>query len=318
MRQRLDRIPALQFCMPRLGWPSAVDWDDLRFFLVLSRHRTLSSAALELKVAQPTVGRRITALERRIGAQLFMRGSNGFTLTPSGARALAFAQRMEQDALSAERHLAGRDEGVRGAVRITASEWLVTSVLSPVAASLLAIHPEPCIELIADARHLNLARREAEIALRPRRFVQQGVIQRAVGKLAFGLYATHPYLAAQGRPSYGDGSGHTLVAMSDETGDAARTWLDAALPNATRSLKANGRDAMLALARTGAALACLARIVGDRSPDLERVGLSPKPPSPQLWLGVHRDTRQIPRVRAVVTHLIERLHAIGPTLCPND
>jgi DNA-binding transcriptional LysR family regulator len=297
---------------------SVVDWDDLRFFLVLSRHRTLSSAASELKVAQPTVGRRITALERRIGAQLFVRSSSGFTLTASGTRALAFAQRMEQDALSAERHLAGRDEGVRGSVRITASEWLVTSVLSPIVATLLAAHPELRIELIADARHLNLARREAEIALRPRRFEQQGIVQRAVGKLAFGLYATHPYLTAQGRPSYGDGRGHTLVAMSDETGDAARSWLDAALPNATRSLKVNGRDAMLALARTGAALACLARIVGDRSPDLERVALSPKPPLPQLWLGVHRDTRQTPRVRAVVTHLVERLYVIGPTLSPND
>ncbi|HEU5076096.1 MAG TPA: LysR family transcriptional regulator [Polyangiaceae bacterium] len=295
-----------------------MNWDDLRFFLVLSRHRTLSSAARELRVAQPTVGRRISALERRVGAELFVRSSSGFSLTPSGTRALAFAQRMEQDALAAERRLAGRDIGVRGAVSVTASEWLVTGVLAPIIGSLLAIHPELCIELVADTRHLNLSRREADIALRPRRFEQAGIVQRATCKLAFALYATHAYLATHGTPSYGRGAGHTLVAMSDDTGDVARSWLAAALPDAVSSLKTNGRDAMLALARSGAAIACLARVVGDRVPDLQRVTLSPKPPTPRLWLGFHRDARETPRVKAVVTHLAERLRTMAPSLCPED
>jgi len=295
-----------------------MNWDDLRFFLVLARHRTLSSAARELRVAQPTVGRRISALERRVGAELFVRSSSGFSLTPSGTRALGFAQRMEQDALAAERRLAGRDVGVRGSVSITASEWLVTSVLAPSVGSLLALHPELRIELVADTRHLNLARREADIALRPRRFEQAGVVQRATCKLAFALYATHAYLATRGMPAYGRGAGHTLVAMSDETGDAARAWLAAALPDAVPSFKTNGRDAMLALARGGSAIACLARVVGDRAADLQRVALSPQPPTPRLWLGFHRDVRETPRVKAVVAHLTERLRAMAPSLCPED
>lgn len=295
-----------------------MNWDDLRFFLVLSRHRTLSSAARELRVAQPTVGRRISALERRVGAELFVRSSSGFSLTPSGTRALAFAQRMEQDALAAERRLAGRDVGVRGAVSITASEWLVTGVLAPMVGPLLAIHPELSIELVADTRHLNLARREADLALRPRRFEQAGIVQRSPCKLAFALYATHAYLAMRGVPAYGGGAGHTLVAMSDASGDAARSWLAAALPEAVPSLKTNGRDAMLALARGGAAIACLARVIGDQAPDLQRIVLSPRPPTPRLWLGFHRDARKTPRVEAVVAHLVERLRVLAPSLCPED
>lgn len=293
-----------------------MNWDDLRFFLVLSRHRTLSSAARELRVAQPTVGRRISALERRVGAELFVRSSSGFSLTPSGTRALGFAQRMEQDALAAERRLAGRDVGVRGSVSITASEWLVTSVLAPIVGSLLALHPELRVELVADTRHLNLARREADIALRPRRFEQAGVVQRATGKLGFALYATHAYLATRGTPAYGGGAGHTLIAMSDTTGDAARSWLASALPGASLAVKTNGRDAMLSLARSGAAIACLARIVGDRAPELQRIALSPSPPTPRLWLGFHRDARETPRVKAVVAHLVERLRGLAPSLCP--
>lgn len=295
-----------------------MNWDDLRFFLVLSRHRTLSSAARELRVAQPTVGRRISALERRVGAELFVRSSSGFSLTPSGARALGFAQRMEQDAMAAERRLAGRDVGVRGSVSVTASEWLVTSVLAPMVGSLLALHPELRIELVADTRHLNLARREADIALRPRRFEQAGIVQRATGKLGFALYATHAYLATRGVPSFGGGSGHTLVAMSDATGDAVRSWLAAALPDAVPSVKTNGRDAMFALARSGAAIACVARVVGDRAPELQRIALSPRPPTPRLWLGIHRDARDTPRVKAVVAHLVERLRTLAPSLCPED
>jgi DNA-binding transcriptional LysR family regulator len=295
-----------------------MDWDDLRFFLVLSRHRTLSSAARELRVTQPTVGRRIGALEKRLGVQLFARSSAGFALTSSGLRALVFAQRMEQDALSAERQLSGRDEGLRGQVRITASEWLVSSVLSPIASGLVAQHPQLRIELLADARHLNLARREADVALRPRRFEQSAVVERAVGRLGFAVYASHAYVRANGAPGYGDGRGHVLIGMSDDTGDVTRDWLQAALPHAVRSLKTNGRDAMLALARSGAGLACLARVVGDAAPELQRVVLRPGAPEPTLWLGTHRDARDTPRVRAVFSVLAVQLRALSPRLCPSD
>lgn len=295
-----------------------MNWDDLRFFLAVSRHGTLSAAAHELRVTQPTVGRRISALERRIGAQLFARSSAGFVITAAGSHALLLAERMEQDALAVERQLAGRDEGVRGMVRVTASEWLVTSVLAPLAASLLAVHPHLRLELISDVRHLNLAQREADIALRPRRFEQKGVVQRSTSRLAFGLYATHGYLAAHGSPATARGRGHVLIAMNEETGDVARSWLEAVLPHAERALTTNGRDAMLALARAGAGIACLARVVGDSCPEFQRIALSPSGPEPTLWLGLHRDVRSVPRVRAVVTHLTSRLRALAPRLCPID
>lgn len=294
-----------------------MNWDDLRFFLVVARHGTLSAAARELKVTQPTVGRRIAALERRVGARLFVRSSSGFVLTASGTRALAFAERMEQDAMGAERQLEGHDEGVVGSVRVTASEWLVSSVLASLIRPLLSRHPRLSVELVADARHLNLARREADVALRPRRFEQPGVFQRSVGRLGFALYAERSYLNALGVPRHGDGRGHVLIGMSEETGDVARAWLESVLPHAVRSVKTNGRDAMLALARSGLGLACLARVVGDATPDLQRVDLSPPLPSPTLWLGVHRHTRETPRVRAVISHLTDQLRGLAPRLNPS-
>lgn len=293
-----------------------MSWDDWRFFLLVARLGSLSAAAKELSVAQPTVGRRVTALEKRLGARLFARSPSGFTLTSAGAQALAFAERMDQDALGVERKLAGRDEGVRGEVRITASEWLVTSVLSPLVGPLLAENPQLRLELLSNPKHVNLARREADIALRPRRFEQQSIVQRAVGKLAFAVYAAHAYVRRQGAPTYGGGQGHVLISMSDDTGDAAREWLEAALPHAERSLKTNGRDAMLALVQSGVGLACLARVTGDAVPELQRLTLVPEAPTPTLWLGSHRDARATPRIRVVSRYLADRLQALSPRLCP--
>ncbi|MGE0401649.1 MAG: LysR family transcriptional regulator [Kofleriaceae bacterium] len=293
-----------------------MDWDGLRFFAVVARRRTLSAAARELGVTQPTVGRRIAALEQQLGARLFVRRADGYMLTSAGADMLERVDRVDQEIVAAERAIRGRDEGVTGAVRITASEWLVTSVLAPMIAPLVHAHPALVVELVADPRHLNLAQREADIALRPRRFEHAAIKQRAAGRLGFGLYASKRYLARHGAPRAGDGSGHTLVEMTEDIGDVARAWLEDQLPHATRAIRTNGRDAMVALAAAGAGVACLARIVGDTTPNLERVRFDRSPPSPTLWLGVHQDVHRIPRVRAVAMHLADQLRALQGALCP--
>jgi DNA-binding transcriptional LysR family regulator len=293
-----------------------MDWDDVRFFLAVARRRTLSAAARDLAVTQPTVGRRITAFERRLGAKLYIRRSDGFDLTGAGTHMLEHAERMERDALAAERSIAGRDAGLRGVVRVTASEWLITSVVSPMVGALFARYPQLELELIADQRHLNLSRREADIALRPRRFGQQALVQRATVALRFGLYATPRYLATRGTPRAGDGDGHTVIAMLDGVGDVARDWLAATFPAATRAVRINGRDAMVSLAAAGVGLACLARVVGDNVPALQRVATPTPPPSPTLWMGMAREASTTPRVRAVASFLAEGLRAIQHTLAP--
>ena len=299
-----------------MRYAAYVDWNDFQFFLVVARQRTLSAAARELKVTQPTVGRRIAALEKRLNAKLFVRRSDGFLLSTAGSHIFALAERMEHDALTAEHRVSGLDAGVRGRVRVTASEWLVTRVLPPLLAALMNRNPELEVELIADQRHLNLARREADIALRPRRFEHESILQRATAKLGFALYATRSYLNEHGTPAPGDGRGHVLIGMMDGTGDVARTWLDTIVPHAKRTLRTNGRDAMLGLACAGVGLACLARIVGDSEPSLARIETTVAPPTPTLWLGMHREARDTPRVRSVASHLAARLRALQPQLCP--
>lgn len=294
--------------------PAMLDWDDLRFFLAVARHGSMSAAARVLEVAQPTVGRRIAGLERKLGARLF----SGRALSLTGRRMVQHAERMEIDALAAERVSAGRDVGVRGQVSVTGSEWLVQRVLAVVVAPLLAEHPGLEVDLLADTRPLNLARSEADIAVRPARFEQQQVIQREVAVLAFGLYASHAYLAERGMPDFTAGcAGHALIAMSQSLGTIVDVdFLPKVASEARVAARANGREPMAMLASAGVGLAVLPRFLGDATPGLRLLPTPVPGPRRSLFLGVHRDVRAVPRVKAVAGQLASGIGRLKEALDP--
>jgi DNA-binding transcriptional LysR family regulator len=285
-----------------------MDWDELRIVLAVARSGSLSGAAKALGVTQPTVGRRLDALEQRLRTRLFERRPTGLTATAATRGLLAHAERMEAEAFAAERSLAARDDGVTGVVRVTGSEWLCVRVLAPAIAPLLARNPGLVIDLVADTRHLNLVRREADLAIRPRAFEQQTVYQRRIGRIELGLYASADYLARTRTETFVDGgTGHAVIAMVDEVGDIARGWLTSHARHARVVARVNGREQMATLAAAGAGLACLPRVLGDALPALRRVATDVALPVRALWLGVHREMRDAPRVRATIDALVAGL-----------
>ena len=296
-----------------------LDWDDLRFFLAVARHRTMSEAARTLRVAQPTVGRRIAAFERKLRAGLFVRSGSGWALSPTGRGMFANAEAMEAQALAAENRASGRDAGLDGEVRITASEWLIATVLGPCLTPFLARHSALSIDLVAEARKLNLFRREADIALRPSKFQQLEIYQRAIAAIQFGLYASDHYLARMGLPDFAaKGQGHLLVAAGAGMGTTLvdGEWLPPLLGRARVAARTNGRLGMAALAAAGIGIACLPRSLGDATPGL-RLLPTPKPaPRRQLWMGLHRSARAVPRMRSTADHLIEAFGRLSETLDP--
>ena len=89
------------------------DWDDVRFFLAVAKTGSFSAAATQLNTKQTTVGRRIQALERRLGAKLFDRHRHGMEVTPAARGVLAQAESMMSNATAIERHLAGLDREIK-------------------------------------------------------------------------------------------------------------------------------------------------------------------------------------------------------------
>ena len=295
-----------------------LDWDDLRYFLAVARSGSLSAASRLLVVAQPTVGRRMNAFERKLGAKLFLATPAGQALSATGRRMLVHAEQMEQGALAAERVAAGRDAGLSGPVIITASEWMIRSVLGPLLSPFLASHPELRLELLAEARHVNLVRREADIALRPSKFEQPEIVQRQIAVIGFGLYASDSYLARRGAPDFErQCEGHALIGMSESLGKVPDVdWLPALASRARVVARTNGREPMATMAAAGIGITCLPRFIGDATPGLRWLPTPVPAPERALWLGAHRDARTIPRVKASITFLSEGIGRLRAALCP--
>jgi DNA-binding transcriptional LysR family regulator len=210
----------------------------------------------------------------------------------------------------AERSVGGRDAGLAGSVRITTSEWLAVRLVGPVRAPLLEAHLGQELELVADARHLDLIRKEADLALRPSRFTHEAVFQRRVATLDFALYASRGYLLRHGAPQSGTQSeGHRFIAFDKGIGDVARGWMTAQASRASVVMRTNGREAMATMAASGIGLACLPRLIGATVAELREVTTLPPLRPLALWLGAHRDARSIPRVRAVMSFLGDALRA---------
>src|SRR6478736_1733902 len=298
----------------------ALNWDDLRFFLAVARHGSHSGAARALGVTQPTVGRRMAAFERQLSAKLFVATRLGQELSATGRELRVHAERMELDALAAERASEGRDLGIRGKVSVTASEWLVGGLLAPQLAPFVARHQELELELIAEPRHMSLMRREIDLALRPSRFEDDDVVERKVGLISFGLYASEAYLARHGQPDFARHcEGHRLIAMSTTlTKIPDLEWLPNLTQRAFVAMRCNGREAMATLASAGVGIACLPRLLGDRSASLRLLRPPGAAPARPLWLGVHRDTRSLPRIRAAIAFLTEVIERLRLSLAPED
>lgn len=296
-------------------------WDDLRSFLAIARHGSLSGAARALGVQQSTMGRRLAGLEARAGARLLQKTPAGYVLTSAGEVVLGHVERIEVEALAVERAISGQDVRLEGVVRVTAVETFAVEILSPLLATFRQRYPRIAIELLVGTRSLSLARREADVALRLARLPQADIAVRKLADIATGLYASADYLARFGMPDFAAGAvGHGVILAHEalmQTPEMA--WLQEIAARATVTMRTNSRYAMRAAAIDGIGVACLARYLGDPAAAEGRlVPLLPpcQPPTRELWLAVHRDIRLMPRVRALTEYLSGAIKGLRSALEP--
>ena len=281
-----------------------MEWSDLRLFLAIARSGTLGAAARALGVTQPTMGRRLRALESALAQPLFQRTTTGLVLTEEGNILLRHAERIEEEALTIERRLAAQSQQLDGVLRITSSDWFGTHVLAPVLAEFVQQHPQVQVELITDARFLNLSRREADLAFRIRPFDDADVVSRKLLHMPYGVYMRN----GGKLPRAGDGRRHRLIALDAAfAGTPDDSWLQTMLPKAPTVFRSNSRDVQAKLCAQGIGLAVLPLPLGDATAGIERINLGSEPPGRDTWIGYHRDLRRLPRLRALLDLVIARL-----------
>ncbi len=284
-----------------------MSWDDLRFVLALARAGSLLGAAKSLGVDHTTVGRRVEAAEAALRVRLFTRTTAGVTATADAERLLAPIRQVEEAVLSVERVAHAQGANLTGTVRVTAPETFGASYLAPIVSAFGRQHPGLVVELVASGEVLDLGRQKAQLAVRNFRSKQQNLVVRRAAQVAYGLYGAESYLAHRPVKSKDALKDHPILGSPEE--DAIESaWLRRLHPRAEASFVSVSSIALLSAARAGAGLAVLPRYLGDAEPTLRRVPM-PNEPVESMWLTIHRDLKETPRVRALFEALVVAMKA---------
>lgn len=273
-------------------------WDDIRFFLALAREGSLSATARALDVEHSTVARRVDALEQALSLRLFDRLPRGWQLTREGESLSAQALRMEDEALAFSRAALGVS-ALRGTVRISAPPVLASHFFAPRFVSVRSRWPGITLELIGEAREVNLARHEADLAIRLSRPSAPGLVARAIGEIGYGLYATDAWLQRAESEWEFLGYDESLSLTPQEQ------WLAKFTQGRPFALRTNDLAALYLSAREGLGLALLPHFLGTKDDRLVLVPGFEYPVPRKLWLVLHPDLRRSPRVRAVADAIAE-------------
>lgn len=292
---------------------SALDWSLVQTFLAVAETGSLSAAARRLGTSQPTLGRKIRAVEAALGVEVFRRHAKGLALTETGQAMLAPALAMREAAGRIALVGAGEDRGLSGPVRITASVVVSHFLLPPILADLRRAEPGIEIDLVASDSSENLLFREADIAVRMYRPGQLDVIARHVAELPMGAYAATGYLDRAGRPE----TVEALLALDWVGFDRNEMILHGMAQAGWRvtrdffKLRTDDQAAYWQLVRAGGGVGIVQQTIGEADRSVERI--MPALPLPKLpvWLVAHEAVRRVPRVARVWDTLAQAFAALS-------
>ena len=287
-----------------------LSWELYRTFLAVLTEGSLSGAARALGITQPTAGRHVAALEAAFGQTLFTRSQSGLLPTEAALELRGYAVALRSTAAALERAAASHGPGVRGVVRVSASDVIGVEVLPPVIGDLRRTHPELVVELVTSNRLQDLLQREVDIAVRMTQPSQDALVARRIGDIELGLYARADYVAHHGAPqTLPELARHALIGFDQmtpfirEAGKALPAWRREAF-----ALRTDSDLAQLALLRAGCGIGFCQTAIARRD---GLVRILPKAISLKLptWVVMHEDLRGSVRCTATFDALARGLHA---------
>jgi DNA-binding transcriptional LysR family regulator len=291
---------------------SHVNWDDGRLFLAVARSGQLLAAARTLGLNQATLSRRMTALERDLGAQLLVRRTTGCELTDAGRELAKVLERVESEFLASESRLADRDETLTGTVRIGAPDGFGVSFLAPRLAELADRHPSLNIQLVPVPRAFSLSQREADIAIMVGRPDHGRLVARKLTDYSLSLYASKDYLARHQAPrSAADLAGHHLIGYVEDLLYApGLAYTDQFWKGWKSRIEIASATGQMEAALAGAGIAILHDYLAAGHPSLKLV-LPALRAERTYWIVVHESMRDNARLRVCIDFIAASVKARG-------
>lgn len=289
---------------------SRLNWDDLRVFIAVARQGRFVAAGRILGMDQSSVARRITQLEEDIGARLMDRSPKGVTLTDAGIALMGHAERIEAEFLNASSDLIERDKHVLGVTRLATPEAFGTYLAAPNVFRLYQQHPDLCLELTPESQRVQLANRDADLAVMLNRPPKGPIIARKLVDYRIGLYASRQYLDRVGKIADMQAvAAHPFASYIDERIDIPELrYLREVSAEASTLFRSTSITAQHEAIAGGLGLGMLHVFAADKDPRLIRILPQEVEIRRTYWLAIHEGVQRLPRVRAVVDFLDDLVH----------
>lgn len=293
-----------------------ISWEDVRLFLAVAEHGSMSKGAKALRIGQPTMSRRIGDLEQRLGFAVFERSVAGVALTPRGQALLDPARNMSLWASELHRQVERAEPRLEGVVRISAPPGVAFDLLAAFSVALRDELPGIRLEVLSAVRYVDLARREADLALRRRANSARDLVTLRTFDFENGVFASPAYVE-QLAPGY-------TFADLDWVGwprhlDAIppNPQLRALIPDFEPAFASDDFTVQLRACLEGAGAMVLAAVPHPRSQlaSLRQLDLDlGEHKHGQMHLVGAKSALLVPRVRAVADALLQVLDDDGPAI----
>ncbi|WP_374300624.1 LysR family transcriptional regulator [Paracoccus sp. (in: a-proteobacteria)] len=292
-----------------------LSWDDLQFFLAVSREGQLSRAARVLGTSHVTVSRRIDRLEQALNTRLFERNPRGYEPTPAGRRLVEMAERMEEaaDQIPVDQGTVSRQAGP---LRLAVPEGFASLFSTHLWPDFIAKFPLISLELITMSQILSLSRREADMSVTLDPISSGPYRSERLANYTLHLYATESCLAANGPITRReDLRRHRIIGYIEEMIFApGLDYLGEVLPGLRASIRSSSVFNQLAAARNHLGVVVLPHYIAVKYPELRIILPEEVTLTRSYWLTCHREVRAMRRERAVIAFLTDSLTARGSEL----
>jgi len=281
-----------------------MNWDDLRFFLALSREGSVSGAGRALGVKHTTVARRIRALEGRLGTRLFDRLPDGYAMTQVAENIFKHALAMEVLSQAVDREAFGRDAELAGPLKLTVVNEVADHVILPKLLIFRKAYPLIDLQLLTTTGLVDLAAREADIAVRLTPKPPDYLVGREVVRLQHGVYGTTRTLRELSNPD--------VILFESETEQPP--WVTENFPNAQTVLRVDDVASMVSATKNHIGLSRMPCFIGDSIAGLRRLDVPLKPSDWGVWILSHIDLIATARVRVCREFLLETIEQQRPLI----
>ena len=277
-----------------------INWDNLRYVLMVANKGSIAAAARELDVNRTTVLRRINTFQENLNCRIFDRGDTGYVLTPEAEKMINAAREVENTLFDMQRQIAGHELKLEGELRVTTTDSFILSMLGPHLATFREKHPYIVVDLLATNNILDLHRRDADVAIRPTRQPESNLVGRRLCDVEFGVFAAPQFLSGMTDDSVFN---QRWIGFADNlVSTPVGAWFDTTIPAANICLRCDSFVAMRIVAESGMGLALLPAFLGDASQTLVRLEAPTHELTTGLWILTHPDLARSARVHAFVDH----------------